>query len=645
MNYLKNKHIWLALSLMFFIIAFNANAQSNSERRKIFSQAESFFLYEEYELAKQLYLLIETPDNMNIKYKIGVCYLNILSEKEKSIPYLEEAVQTASYDSKTKSFKETRAPLNAYFFLAKAYMINNDLEKARNTFVKFQNLISQVQSKRVMNNKEFIEQQIRACDIAIKLQETPISFAQSLLSQHFSFGAVNENPAVSFDGNSIVYTEKRGLVNVILYSVKQNGIWQPPREITAELHAGEDCSSSSLNHDGTELFLYKTDNYVGNIYSSTLQNGVWTPIKKLNRNINTKFYESHASISADGQKLYFTSNREGGFGGLDIYVSERNASGDWGPAVNLGPTINTPFNEDTPFITEDGSHLYFSSEGHASMGVYDIFKSRLSGSTWQTPENIGYPINSTDDDKFFQPADNGDAAYYSMTTGYKKRDIMYLEFQKTRTLRTFEITGIYSLSDTIVPFDKNYYIHLINRETGDTVDVGYPNRYSGRYSFNVPPGKYSITYASAYYFSQTIDTTLTTSSITIDVSLIPDPSRPIPEIIHEYDAINLDNIPAISSIESFLMITNVNVSDVTDTNIDVEDVLYYTVQIMALYNPVDVLYFRYVDDVRVIYNPSDHFYRYTTGLFQTREEAYRWRDELLRRGYPNDIFVKMVSRQ
>ena len=238
MNYLKNQYIGITLSFwILFIIPITAKAQSNSEMRKIFAQAETFFLYEEYELANQLYLLIETPENMNVKYKIGVCYLNIPGEKEKSIPYLEEAVKTANYDSKATSFKEKRAPLEAYFFLARAYMINDDLEKGLSTLVSFKDLISQTNPKKGMVNQEFIEQQIQACSIAIKLQETPIFFTQSLLDQKFSFGALNENPAVSYDGNSIVFAEQRGIVNVIFYSKKVNGIWQTPREITAELRA------------------------------------------------------------------------------------------------------------------------------------------------------------------------------------------------------------------------------------------------------------------------------------------------------------------------------------------------------------------------------------------------------------------------
>jgi hypothetical protein len=647
---LRIKIISIILLLLTLVVLPTAvSAQSQSEMKKIFAKAESYYLFEEYELANQLYLLLDTTNNLNIKYKIGNCYLNIPGEKEKSISYLEAAVKTASYDSKTLTFKELRAPLDAYFSLAKAYLINNQLEKALSTLETFSKLARETKAKGGMTNLDYIDQQIQACKNAIQYKANPVTFSKKTMGNDFNQGAINDNPAVSFDGNTIVYTERRGVVNAIFYSKKERGKWQTPIEITAQLNAGEDCSSSSLNSDGTELFLYKTDNYDGNIYSSNFVNGAWTPIKKLNKNINTKFYESHASISADGKKLYFTSNRDGGQGNLDIYVSEKDASGEWGPAVNMGAAINTPFNEDTPFITQNDSVLYFSSEGHSSMGGYDIFKSQKIGNVWKTPTNVGFPINTTDDDKFFQPVNNGKNAYYSMTTDYKKKDIFYLGMGSTDVNQVFEIKGKFSLKDTVVTFDENYSIHLINRTSGDTLDVGFPNKYTGLYSFNVAPGQFRIFYKGFGYLSQKIDTTILQDypnlALNIDVALERDTSVKkisLPPTV--YEKINLALIPTVSSVDTSTLIRNLNVSDVTDTNIKDSDILYYTVQVMALHNPVDVTYFKYISDMKVLYNDSDKFYRYTTGRFTTREDAYALRLELIRKGYPDEIFIKKVSK-
>jgi hypothetical protein len=626
-------------------------AQSTSEMKKIFAKAESYYLYEEYELANQLYLLLDTSANNNIKYKIGNCYLNIAGEKEKSIPFLEYAVKSASYESKTASFNEKRAPLDAYFSLARAYLINDQLEKALSTLETFNKLARETASKGGMKNLEYINQQILACKNAIQFKENPVIFSKKSMGSDFSQGSINDNPAVSYDGNTLVYTERRGIVNAIFCSKKERGKWQTPIEITAALNAGEDCSSCSLNRDGTELFLYKTDNYDGAIYSSKYVNGAWTPIKKLNKNINTKFYESHASISSDGKKLYFTSNRDGGQGNLDIYVSERDATGDWGPAVNLGAAVNTPFNEDNPFITENDSVLYFSSEGHSSMGGFDNFRSSRIGSAWKTPVNIGYPINTTDDDKFFQPVNNGKNAYYSMTTDYKKKEIFYLGMGSTDVNQLFEIKGKFSLQDTIVTFDENYAIHLINSTSGDTLDVGFPNKYTGLYSFTVAPGNFRLFYKGIGYITQVIDTAIradnATPALNIDISLVRNKNVKRPgtsSLKIVYDKIDLTQIPTVASVDTSMLIKNLNVSDVGDVNIKDSDVLYYTVQVMALHNPVDITYFKYISDLKVMYNDSDKFYRYITGKFPTREEAYSLRSELIRKGYPEQIFIKKVSK-
>lgn len=641
----------LQLFLIFFLTAASALAQSSSEKRDLFAQAQSHYLYGEYELANPLYLTLSSfePDNCNILFKIGDCYLNIRDEKSKAIEFLEKAVKNASYDANPDQVREKRAPLDAYFSLARAYMINNDLEKALSTLQLFQKLAGENQKKGGFENIEFIDQQIMACKYAMKLQENPIEIDSLKLPEDFCLGSINENPVVSFDGSTIAYTERRGISNAIFYSKKEQGKWQTPVEITFELKAGEDCSTSALNSDGTLMLLYKEDNADGNIYSSKFTDGVWSPITRLNRNINTKFYESHASISHDGKKLYFTSNREGGYGGLDIYVSELDEAGEWGVPKNLGTAINTPFNEDTPFITRNDSVLYFSSEGHESIGGFDIFSSRRINNGWKNPQNIGYPLSTADDDIFFFPVEDGRYAYYSMKTDYKKWDIYFLGIGVKAVEQNYEISGNIIIPDSTVLFDDNFLIMLTSKESGDTLDIGIPNKYSGIYNFNVRPGSFRVIFSGKGFITQVVDTTVLvdnpTTHISIKVVLERDSAyfavSPPPAV---YEKIDLTEIPQVEAIDSTILITDVKVNDVTDTGINDSDVLYYTVQVMALYNPVDISYFKYIDDMKVMYNDVDRFYRYTTGRYRTREEAIRRRTELLNMGYPDDIFIKKVSR-
>jgi hypothetical protein len=633
----------LLLQLIILVFSsFAATAQSNVEMKEIFSEAESSYLFDEYELANPLYLLLDSPDNYNIQYKIGTCYLNIPGEKEKAIPYLESAVKHSVYDAKINSFKEKRAPLDAYFFLGKAFMINNELDKAVTTFNKFKTLATETEQKGGMRNLTYIDQQVQACNDAISNQESPLRISKRRLGPGFSQGSINENPAVSFDGNTIVYTERRGILNALMFSKKIRGKWQTPVEITSQLSAGDDCSSCSLNSDGTILFLYKTDNFDGNIYSAEYVNGSWTPISKLNRNINTKYYESHASVSADGTKLYFTSNRNGGQGGLDIYLSEKDVTGDWGPAINLGTSVNTIYNEDTPFITINDSLLYFSSEGHKGMGGFDIYRSKGNGVSWKSPENLGFPVNSTDDDRFFQPFNNDENGFYSITTGYKKKEIFYITLTNQRLNRIYDLSGKYSLKDTIMEFNEQNAIFLIDKTTGDTLDTGYPDGVTGQYDFIVAPGRFRLIYTGPGYYPQNIDTTIvknTPAGVIHLRDIILDKNPPV-----VYEKLDLSNIPTVDQIDPDILIRNLRVYDVTENDLQDTAILYYTVQVMALYNPVDISYFKYVTDIRVFYNEDDFFYRYTTGVFKVKDEAYAHRDNLISKGYMDDLFIKKVIR-
>jgi hypothetical protein len=278
------------------------------------------------------------------------------------------------------------------------------------------------------------------------------------------------------------------------------------------------------------------------------------------------------------------------------------------------------------------------------MGGFDIFRSiRLDNTTWKTPENIGYPVNTTDDDKFFEPVNDGIHAYYSMSTDYKKKEIFYLGIGVSALELQYEIQGYYSLSDTARPLNENDKIYLTNKISCDTADIGIPNKHTGLYSFLVNPGNYRILYTGQGYLAQTIDTSIIkdnpTMVVNLNVRLEKDPNY---QVI--YDKINLTDIPAVEAIDSSILIKNMKVNDVGDSNINDSDILYYTVQVMALYNPVDITYFKFISDMRVMYNDLDKFYRYTTGRFATRQEAIARRSELLSKGYPEEIFIKKVSK-
>lgn len=635
--YLLAIFVWLSMSVSL--------AQSKSQMRDFFIVAESHYLYGEYEKANEIYMVLNQmmPENANIQYKIGNCYLHIPHEKTKAIPFLQSAITNSEYGAKVTRFNEKRAPLDAYFSLGNAFRINNNLDKAILTYAKFKDLLS---GEGRMVNSDFVDQEIMACKNAKKLMETPLDFTKKTLGEKINIVAINHRPAVSGDGNTMVYTCEMGEENSIYMSQKVSGKWSPPTEITSQLSNQRDISSSSLNYDGTQLFIYKADDFVGNIYVSNYSDGTWSKIMKLNNNINTKYYESHASISKDGNTLFFTSNRDAGEGGTDIYLSELQSDGTWGPANNLGASINTPFNEGTPFLTNNDSILFFSSEGHYTIGGYDIFKAKKKSNTWQKPENIGYPINSTDDDLFFQPIGNGTIAYYSMLTGYKEKEIFKINLFSKKIELVFEIRGIISVPDPAILFNEDFPISLIDTISNDTIDVSYPNKTTGLYSFITGTGDYELFYEGIGYFKQTKELSLDEDSpesiITIDVRLEPDSTfvkeKPVP--------VNIDfsKVTVIESIDSSLLITDVETKDVNETDEDNREILYFTVQLMALYNPVDISFFIGLDDVKVLFG-KDLFYRYTTGRLRTLEEAEQHRTDIINMGYPEQIFIKKVYRQ
>jgi len=412
------------------ILSVSVYAQENKALQDAFLEAEFFLLNEDYSDALNDYLQLyeKLPDNSNLAYCIGVCYLNIPGKKNLSISYLETASKNVSAKHKEGTISQTAAPYDALYDLAKAYRINYMFDKAKETYLKYSGTLLPDDHE----NQDYIKHEIEVCDMAKNLIAKPVAFSEENIGELFNDEKANFNAIISADGKSFAYMVSLKFYDAVMFSRLVNGKWTAPINITPELQSDGDFYISCLSADGKQLFLSKDDNYNSDIFVSTFDGKSWSKTVKLNKNINTRHWESHGFISEDGNQLIFASDRPGGFGGLDLYVS-RKVKGDWGPATNLGPEINTQFNEDRPFLINNGKTLFFSSQGHENMGGYDLFRSDLqSNNLWSKPKNLGYPINTPDDNFFFMPIGDGKSGYYSVfkeSGGFGKEDIYKITFK------------------------------------------------------------------------------------------------------------------------------------------------------------------------------------------------------------------------
>jgi len=403
--------------------------EPTSSANELYLDANSYFFYEDYEEALALYLQVikEHPRTANLNYRIGICYLNLAGRRSKSIPFLEEASKNTTKNYRENSIKEEKAPLETFYFLGNAYLTNNQLSKSKHAFAIFSEL-----TKKDANQYDvpLFELQKKTIESSTALQHAPVNFLLSNLGPNVNDRFSNYSPTVSYNGQVLAFTSKRKFYQAVYVARKSGSGWATPLNITAELETDQNLQTLSLNYDGTDLYLYKDDNRDGNIYVSHYRNGRWNPIEPLGPNINTKYWEASACISPNGKTLYFSSNREGGFGELDIYKSNLQPNGAWGPAINLGKEINTQFNETNPKLTASGETLFFSSDGYLGAGGYDIyFTSLLSTNLWSKPENLGYPINTTDDDMDFMPIEDGQYGLISRfdSDSYGEMDLFKIE--------------------------------------------------------------------------------------------------------------------------------------------------------------------------------------------------------------------------
>ncbi len=503
------RRILLFLSLV-FLTPFCVLAQQTYATK--FKEGCFLFLEENYPMALQQFLSAYKLDsaNSNINYKIGITYLKLPSDKIKAIPYLEKAVKHVSPNYKDFEAYEKSAPVNAHYFLAQSYHAAHRFGEAVTEYSNYLKFVSEKQK----DLRDEVSKQLEICKNAQEYIANPVNVIITNFGDSINTIYPEYSPLISADETVLIFTSRRDgstggerttsnefFEDIYISYKNDQGVWSKAKSIGANINSAGHEAAIGFSADGQKLFLFKDDDGDGNIYYSNLENDKWLTPAKLGSDINSKGWEPSASLSADGNTLYFVSDRKGGFGGRDIWKCVKLPNGEWSLATNLGPVINTPDDEEAPFIHPDGRTLFFSSNGHRTMGGFDIFSAyKNNEGFWTEPQNVGYPINTTDDDLFYVLSPNGKRAYYASAKvgGKGDKDIYLINFPDAEEKPLTLIRG------TIIPEEgkplPDVRIVVTNNETGENIGTFKPIRRNGSFTLIIPPGS---NYKLVFYSDET----------------------------------------------------------------------------------------------------------------------------------------------
>lgn len=372
--------------------------------------------------------IAEEPNHAQALYLAGISYMSF--DKEKSADYIYRAYEI-----------DPNVDVDVLFWLGRAEHVNYNFDKAIEYFKNYQKSLP----KREKYQYELAEVHMQHARNAKYEIQNPKNIFVRNLGPSVNTIYSEHSPAISADDNYLVFTSRsKGVTGgkesgdgeffEDIFETTRAGAtdWKAPRSVAGSLNSPGHEASIQLFDNDKKMLLYRAENY-GDIYIAERQaDGKWGTPKSISDKVNSKYYESDAFITPDGKTLFFSTNQFTKGGNLDIYKVEKQANGEWGNPVSLGNVINTPFDEDSPFLAGDGA-LYFSSRGHNTMGGYDIFKSTFDQVTqqWTKPVNMGVPINSPDDDTYYRLSHDGRYAYLSSYRigGYGEKDIYTVTFQ------------------------------------------------------------------------------------------------------------------------------------------------------------------------------------------------------------------------
>ena len=367
------------------------------------------------------------PDNALLNMRIGECYMNT-PRVDKSVEFLERSVEL------------NVATLRVYYLLGQAYQQNYRFDEAIEQFTFYRQSLT---PQEVLQQRGSIDRRIAECNHAKHLINEPLRVFIDNMGSAVNSEYDDYSPVLSPDGKTMYFTSRRPwgrnprvdrndhkYFENIFVTRKLGDQWTAAEPLEGKVNSRTHEATAGIYPDGKTMYVYR-GNKGGDIFESFFEKGKWGKPRKLPRALRSRgTQETSIVFTSDGNRLYFISDRPGGFGGKDIWTSSRNERGRWSEPVNLGSTVNTEYDEESLYLAPDDVTLYFSSQGHNSMGGFDIFRTVFRNGRWTRPENLGYPVNSPADDLFFIMGPDEKTAWFSTMRldNYGGSDIYQITF-------------------------------------------------------------------------------------------------------------------------------------------------------------------------------------------------------------------------
>ncbi|GJM29734.1 MAG: hypothetical protein DHS20C17_23690 [Cyclobacteriaceae bacterium] len=438
-------------------------------------------------VASHISMLEDQPESFDAvtNFKIGQYYYHHSNVPARSLVHFELA--------KAGNFQH----LDLDFYLGRAYHLNHKFSNAVAHYHKYSGMLRNSKTAEASKKSTEVRSHMEDCMTGSALLPDSLELEISNLGRLINSQYQDYIPLVSADESTLIFTSRRSnstgrevatdgsfYEDIFMANKNANGTWSKPTQI-AELNSELHDAGIGLSNDGKKLFIYSEENG-GDILMSSRKSKGWTKPQALQGEVNSKYWEGSASISKDGEYLYFASNRPGGYGGIDLYRSQKQPNGIWGKVVNLGPVVNTPEDEDAPQIHTDDVTLFFSSKGHQGMGGYDIYSTTQDQLTeaWSNPKNVGYPINTAQDDIHFSLNAEGSRAYFNSShlTADGQNDIFMMERPETSASR-FVLKGKVVQKEEDRSFTAK--VILTNKKTSEVQATTTTDLINGTYAFNM----------------------------------------------------------------------------------------------------------------------------------------------------------------